>query len=111
MRNLVEIENIEEMRIQQGIEDIELREEIRGLVTGDLVRLTFLTGGNAWGGEMLLVRITQIKGGTFRGKLVTGPASVALSNLRVGMPVRFTTAHIHSIPQKESRHERRCSGG
>ena len=37
MQKTVEIENIEEMRRREGIEDVELREEIRGLRVGDFV--------------------------------------------------------------------------
>src|SRR5437764_1036180 len=44
MRHRVKIEDIEEMRQRQGIDDAELREAIRGLEVGDLVRLTLLTG-------------------------------------------------------------------
>jgi hypothetical protein len=44
MRNPVEIENIEEMRRQEGVEDSELREEIRGLLVGHCVKLTLLAG-------------------------------------------------------------------
>ena len=40
MRNLFVVEDIEEMRRRQGIEDIELQEEIRGLKIGDFVKLT-----------------------------------------------------------------------
>src|SRR5436309_2910036 len=45
MRNSVEIENIEAMRLLEGIDDVELREGIRGLAVGDLVKLTLLAGG------------------------------------------------------------------
>jgi hypothetical protein len=100
MRNPVEIENIEELRRQAGIDDVELREEIRGLGIGDHVRLTILTGTRSF--ETLLVRITSIKGSTLRGKLAGRPA--AASNLRVGLPVTFTTAHIHSIPPRRAKH-------
>ena len=44
MRNPVEIENIEEMRRREGIDDVELRSEIRDLQVGDSVRLTLMTG-------------------------------------------------------------------
>jgi hypothetical protein len=98
MRHPVEIENIEEMRRREGIEDVELREEIRGLRVGDLVKLTFLTGAHS--SETLLVRITSIRGAAFRGKLANGPTSAGLSSLRVGSPVAFTAAHIHSLPRK-----------
>lgn len=51
MRNGIEIENIEEMRRRAGIDDAELREEIRGLEIGDLVMLTLLTGTKSSTGE------------------------------------------------------------
>jgi hypothetical protein len=98
MRELIRIENIEEMRRQEGIDDVELREDIRQLAVADLVRLTFLTGTNPPAGETLTVRITSIRGHSLRGKLISKPASAGLSELRVGMPVLFTTEHIHSIP-------------
>lgn len=100
MRHTQEIENIEEMRRRQGIDDLELQEKIRGLHVGDSVKLTFLTGAPSCAGETLPVRITRICGYTFRGKLAVKPASAGLSNLRVGVPVIFTTAHIHSLPRK-----------
>lgn len=105
MRNSVEIEDIEAMRRREGIEDVELHEAIRGLAIGDFVHLTFLGGGKACAGETLRVRITRIEDDSLRGKLAARPAGAGLSNLRVGSPVRFTTAHIHSIPKRESGHE------
>ncbi|MCI0459277.1 MAG: hypothetical protein L0Z62_20195 [Gemmataceae bacterium] len=97
MRNGVEIENIEEMRRQQGIEDVELRTAIRGLRAGQFVKLTLLAGDGAATRETLPVRITSIRGTTFRGKLARGPASGNLSSLKAGSLVAFTAAHIHSI--------------
>jgi hypothetical protein len=105
MRNPVEIENIEEMRRREGIEDVELQEEIRGLAIGDFVKLTFMAGTTSIVRETLLVRITRIRGPSFRGKLDTRPASPSLAHLRVGSPVAFTTAHIHSLPRKQPTHE------
>jgi hypothetical protein len=91
------IENIEEMRRREGIDDAELLQDIHGLHVGDSVHLTLLTG-KAWSaGETVLVRITQIKGNAFRGKLVHSPASTDLSNVEAGSCVAFTTAHIHSL--------------
>jgi hypothetical protein len=98
MRNPAGIENIEEMRRQEGIDDVELRQAIRGLAAGDLVRLTLLGGGRPTAGETLLVRITRIRGRAFRGELAQRPSSAGLSALRVGSPVAFTAAHIHSLP-------------
>jgi hypothetical protein len=104
MRNSIEIENIEEMRHREGIDDVELRAEIRGLGIGDFVKLTLLNGAEPCAGETLTVRITSVKGYTFRGKLVDAPTFVGLSMLRAGSPVRFTKAQIHSIPKPESKH-------
>jgi hypothetical protein len=97
MRNPIEIENIEELRRREGIEDAELQEEIRGLRVGDTVKLTFRNGTKSLGGETLVVRITRINGAAFRGKLIDRPASADLSTLRVGSAITFTTAHIHSL--------------
>jgi hypothetical protein len=105
MRNPVEIENIEAMRRREGIEDVELREEIRGLGVGDLVKLTLLSSTNSSAGETLLVRITRIRGSAFRGELADRPISAGLSGLRIGSPVAFTAAHIHSIPKEQPTHE------
>jgi hypothetical protein len=94
----VEIENIEQLRLREGIDDLELRQAIRGLRVGDLVRLTLLTGATPSAGEMLLVRITRIRGETFRGKLTQSPSSANLSSLRAGAIVVFSRDHIHSLP-------------
>jgi hypothetical protein len=91
----IEIENIEEMRRQEGIDDAELRVEIRALKVGDFVKLTFVTGSASF--ETSLVRITSIRGSAFRGKLVKRPTSAGLRRLEAGAPISFTTAHIHSL--------------
>lgn len=95
MRNIVEIENIEEMRRVEGIDDVDLRVEIRALKAGDFVNLTFVSSTRSF--ETLQVRITSIRGGAFRGKLVAGPRCAGLRPLGAGAPVMFTTAHIHSL--------------
>jgi hypothetical protein len=100
MRNRIEVENIEELRRWEGIDDVELREEIRGLAIGDFVKLTFLSGAESFVGETLLVQISSIRGPAFRGKLANKPSSTALSKLRAGSPVAFTAAHIHSLPKR-----------
>jgi hypothetical protein len=100
MRNPVEIEDIEDLRRREGIDDAELRETVRGLAGGDLVRLTLLPAGMKGGtGETLLVRITSIRDSVFRGKLVDRPTSPGLSNLEVGSVLVFTATHIHSVPK------------
>lgn len=103
MQTTVEIENIEEIRRQEGIDDVELRIEIRGLKAGDFVKLTFL--GDTKSFETLMVRITSIRGSTFRGKLVDKPTSAALRKLEVGAAVAFTTAHIHSLLRRHETNE------
>lgn len=98
MRARVEIEDIEQRRLQAGIDDIELRSKIRGLHVGDVVTLTFLTGTTTY--EMLSVRITSISGSAFRGKLADRPVAPALARLRVGSAIEFTAAHIHSLGKR-----------
>jgi hypothetical protein len=99
MRTRVEIQNIEDMRRREGIEDAELREAIRGLRVGAFVRLTLLAGTDGTAGETVLVRITSIRGDAFRGKLASSPTSAGLSGLRAGRALAFTRSHIHSLPR------------
>ena len=96
MRRRVEIQNIEDMRRRAGIEDVELREEIRGLRVGAVVRITLVAGA---AGETVLVRITSIPGDAFRGKLACSPTCAGLSGLRPGCAFAFTGSHIHSLPR------------
>jgi hypothetical protein len=104
MRKPVEIENIEAMRLREGIDDVELRKLIRGLRVGDTVHLTFRAGtGSRTGGETLSVRITSIHGRTFRGKLAQAPASPGLTALQIGSTIAFTTEQIHSLPKAPVR--------
>ena len=98
MRNAVEIEDIEQRRLLAGIDDVELRSEIRGLHVGDVVKLRFLTGTTSF--ETLSVRITSMSGSAFHGKLADSPVAPALSQLRVGSPVAFAAAHIHSLVKR-----------
>lgn len=100
MHNSIKIENIEEMRLCEGIDDVELRGRIRGLAVGDFVKLTFLTDSKSF--ETLLIRITGIQGCAFRGQLVQKPIAASLSKLSIGTPVEFTSAHIHSIVRGRS---------
>jgi hypothetical protein len=106
MRARVEIQNIEDMRRRAGIEDVELREAIRGLRVGAFVKLTLLAEeqGTAW--ETLLVRITSIRGDNFRGKLADRPTCAGLSGLRVGLALAFTGAHIHALATAGTSRER-----
>jgi hypothetical protein len=102
MRNLIEIENIDEMRLREGFDDVELREDIRALHVGDSVRLTVFAVTKPFARETLSIRITSIRGNAFRGKLADRQASSRLSGLRIGTSVTFTRDHIHSIPKERS---------
>lgn len=94
----VVIENIEDLRQREGIDDVELHQEIRRLHAGDDVRLTFLNSAKAC--ETLLVRIKRIDGSLFRGTLVQRPATKGLDGLKLGSSVAFTATHIHSVVPK-----------
>lgn len=98
--NTIEIENIDQMRRQEGIEDVELRKEIRGLAIGDLVKLTLHTAANPAGKETLPVRITQVSGRNFQGELAAKPTVAGLTKLRVGAALSFSATHIHSVAKK-----------
>jgi hypothetical protein len=103
----IEIENIDEMRQCEGIDDVELHEAIERLRAGDHVRLTFVSGANQR--ETLPVRITSIRTGRFRGRLV-GPATRArLVGLRSDALVTFTAGQIHSIARPQPAPSRRKS--
>jgi hypothetical protein len=99
----IEIEDIEELRRAAGIDDLELRRDIRGLRVGDTVKLTFSAGPRAF--ESLFVRITSIRGLAFRGKLANNPVCTALSRLHMGSSVAFAANHIHSLRRKEPPRE------
>jgi len=98
------IEDIDAMRRREGIDDVELREDVGALAVGDFVRLTLLPRDRSFAGETLSVRITGIHGSTFQGKLADPPASKGLAELRVGTPLVFSAAHIHSIPKGRPAH-------
>jgi hypothetical protein len=106
VRDPIQIENIGQMRRERGIDDAELREEVRRLKSGDLVRLTLLTGSAPFGGETVVVRITSRKGPLFRGKLVRKPAAAALGQLRAGSLLTFSASHIHSVPRGTASRDR-----
>ena len=98
MARTVEIENIEEKRRQVGIDDVELREEIRALKVGDAVKLTFMSSTGA--SESVPVRITRIRGTAFRGKLVKRALAIPRGTI-----VEFTIAHVHSLVNGQAVHE------
>ena len=105
MNRAVEIEDIEAMRQQVGIDDVELREAVRGLRSGDVVRLTLVMAAPA-ARETVRVRITGARGPTFLGRLADSPTSPGLAALRTGTRVTFRAAHIHSVAKGRLTHAR-----
>jgi hypothetical protein len=91
----IEIENIDELRLREGIDDVELHQDISRLQVGDHVRLTFLAGANLR--ETLSVRITRIEGERYRGRIIDRVARPELLGLRADALVNFTAGQIHSI--------------
>ena len=56
----VRIEDIERLRQEAGIDDVELREGVRRLRVGDHVRVTLLAAGKPGTKETVVVRITRV---------------------------------------------------
>jgi hypothetical protein len=104
MRVAIEIENIDELRRCNGIDDIELHEAIDRLRVGDHVLLTFLSGGNLR--TTVPVRITRIRAGRFRGRLAAPIAQPELLGLRANALVAFTAGQIHSIARPQPEYAR-----
>lgn len=103
VHNVVEIENISEMRRREGIYDAALSAEIQTLQAGECVRLTFLTGIAPSSGEVRLVRITSIKGNVFRGKLFNSSTLDGPTKLQPGSLITFSKDHIHSIARERPK--------
>ena len=101
MRDCLEIEDIEAMRLQAGIDDVELRQDIRKLEIGDIIVLTLLGTDTARASEIWEVRITAIRGRVFRGKLAR-PISPGAARRRTGTRIAFRATHIHSLPKGRS---------
>jgi hypothetical protein len=97
MRDPIELEDIEAMRREVGIDDAELRRDVRRLQVGSSVRLTARLGARPFPGVGLLVRITSIQGSVFRGRVTRGAEAPGLARLRAGALLTFTANHIHSV--------------
>jgi hypothetical protein len=102
MHSSIEIENILELRRAEGIEDVELRAAIRALRVGDVVKLTFQSNTTPCVSETLSVRVIAINGSKYRGRMVKGAKSNALSELRPRSIVNFAAAHIHSLAHESA---------
>jgi hypothetical protein len=101
MRVSIQIENIDELRRCNGIDDIELHGKIDRLQVGDHVLLTFLSGSNLR--ATLPVCITRIRAGRFRGRLAARPARPELLGLRANAMVAFSAGQIHSITRPQPK--------
>jgi hypothetical protein len=95
MSNRIRIEDIEGMRREAGIDDVDLHKAIARLRTGDHVHLTFRVGNGT--PETLLVRVTSINAANYEGELVQAPATASLQTMQVGSPMSFAATHIHSM--------------
>jgi hypothetical protein len=100
MRNTIAIDDIEEVRRQLGIDDVELRLGIRQLKVGDIVHLSLVT---AKGLHTVPVRITSIRGYAFRGKLTGRQPDAVADGLPAGATLAFKSAHIHSIKDRHNK--------
>jgi hypothetical protein len=89
------IENIDEARKREGIDDIVLHKEIVRLKAGSHVRLSVSSDGKQF--EMVNVRITSVKGNALRGKVLEKPRSRSLGSLVAGSAMTFAAGQVHSI--------------
>jgi hypothetical protein len=96
----ISIEDIEGLRRREGIEDVELQEQIRGLRIADFVKLTLMDAARPSVCETVLVRITRMTEVAYRGRLVRRPTCKGLSHLAAGRLLTFTAAQIHSLPKR-----------
>ena len=105
MRKQVEVENIAELRRREGIDDVELWKDIGGLRAGDFVKLSLILSPTSF--ETVCVRITSIQDMELRGKLVQGPISAKLAELKAGSSLRFNMSQIHSVDHARKTSEAR----
>lgn len=98
-----EIEDIDEMRRQAGIDDVELRADVRALVVGDRVKVTLVSAARPGVAVTVVLRITSVRADDFRGVLERRPAGASFTGLRAGSSIVFAAAHVHSITDKGPR--------
>jgi len=97
MQMSILVQNIEEMRRREGIEDEELRRDIRAMKIGDCVHLTLISNQRPMGSETVVVRVTRIDGSKYEGALLTRPLSKGLNTLPTDLALFFKREHIHSL--------------
>lgn len=91
------VQNIEEMRRREGIEDEDLRRDISAIKIGDRVHLTLISSQKPMGSETVVVRVTKIDGSKYEGALLTRPISKGLNTLPTDLALFFKREHIHSL--------------
>lgn len=101
MRQTLQIENIDQLRLRQGIDDVELREKIGQLQVGDCVNLTFLKGAQQGASKTVPVQIVRIVKEKFEGKLLKSLGSLGPTDLKVGSMISFRRYHVHSITRAD----------
>lgn len=104
MSNRICIEDIETMRREAGIDDVDLRNAVRRIQPGDFVNLTFRAGIGS--PETLVVRVTTVNSAKYEGELAQAPTVNSLLSMRIGSPMSFAATHIHSMavgPPRTSR--------
>jgi hypothetical protein len=94
---MLRIEEIDALRRQCGIDDVELRRQVAALRVGDQARLTFLAGPGLSAPLTLRVRITHIRGDRFHGLLAEPNSGRVPPAVQDAMPVVFTAGQIHSV--------------
>jgi hypothetical protein len=91
----IQIEDIDAVRLREGIDDVGLRKSVAQLGASDRVCLSISLDGKSF--EKVSVRITSCRGGTFRGKLLSKPHSTGLRDLDADRLLVFSASQIHSI--------------
>ena len=102
MSNRIRIEDIEGLRREAGIDDVDLRKAIGRLRPGDFVHLTFRAG--TCSPETLLVRVTTINSANYEGELAQSPLTASLQTLHIGSAMSFAATHIHSMAVGPPKH-------
>lgn len=102
------LENIQRLREEAGIDDVELQKEVGKLAVGDIVHLTILDTNVIRSGEVIDVEIQEIRGLKYRGVIVKTPSSPARCSELANQMIAFTREHIHSVPSHNQivAHER-----
>lgn len=97
------LENIQQLRIESGIEDVELQKSICNLAVGDIVNLTILNSKSSHSGEPIVVEVVAIQGFNYQGKVIRASNNESLSRELADQSIAFSKKHIHSVPSQQQR--------